>query len=433
MRAPDSRRERHQASLASVKVAHLLRKYRPEEWGGTESAVHRLLDGLGRAGIESVVFAPRAGNVFRDPIAESGHVVKRYRAFLPVLGISREKREQAIAVGGNLMSLDLIGQLMREPGLSAVHTHALNRIGGIGLRVARMRRLPLVVTVHGGVFDLPARVRATLEEPTKGGLEWGKIFGMVLRSRRLLEEADAVITCNRREAELMRERYPKQRVIVQPHGVPLGIYNVDQRAEAWEAFPELRGRRLVLAVGRIDPVKNQAWLVEHMAELLRGDSGLALVLAGACTDEAYGKLLKKTIRRLNLDDRVVLTDGLPPGDDRLIGLLQAAEVVVVPSQSETFGLVILEAWAAGTAVISSKTSGALALVDPRCNGWLFDLENPKEFQKALSEALANREQSREFAEAGRALVRREYDTDVLAGRMKALYEELAEKKLEVRS
>jgi glycosyltransferase involved in cell wall biosynthesis len=190
-----------------MRVAHILRKYNPAEWGGTETAVKRLLDGLRTHHTEVVVYCPECPGVWRrDPLMEAGHQVERFRAFVPVAGISLQQKEQLIAVGGNLMSFDLLWKLHRAPGLSVIHTHALNRLGGIAATVARRRRIPLVVTIHGGVLDLPAVVQQKLMEPLRGGVEWGKIFGWLLRSRRVLEQAQAIITCNRREAALLKEK-----------------------------------------------------------------------------------------------------------------------------------------------------------------------------------------------------------------------------------
>src|SRR5882757_7068978 len=102
-----------------MRVAHVLRKYNPAEWGGTETAIQRLFTGLRKHGVESVVFCPQIKDVFTaDPLAEAGCAVKRFRAFLPVLGLSPMERQQQIAVGGNLMSFDLPLALWCEPGVS---------------------------------------------------------------------------------------------------------------------------------------------------------------------------------------------------------------------------------------------------------------------------------------------------------------------------
>ena len=153
-----------------------------------------------------------------------------------------------------------------------------------------------------------------------------------------------------------------------------------------------------------------------------------LVFAGACTDAAYGATLEREVTTLGLAHRVLFTGGLPPGDPRLIGLMQTARVVVLPSLSETFGLVILEAWAAGTTVIASRTSGASALINHGENGWLFKLGDALSFHTALNRVLAEPELAAHQAAAGASLVEREYDTAVLAGRMRTLYAELIEEK-----
>jgi starch synthase len=412
-----------------MRVVHILRKYNPEEWGGTETALLRLLDGLRPRGITSIIYAPRTGKTpEKDPLARAGYAVKQFSACVPVWGIPEEHRRQMVAVGGNLMSFDLIKSLALEPGLSLVHTHALGRLGGIAHSIARRRGLPCVVSIHGGVLDLPAALKLSMDQNAARGVEWGKIFGLLFKSRQLLADADAIITVNPREAALLREKYPNQRVQVQPHGVPTTDYERESRPAALAAFPQLKGKKVLLSVGRIDSVKNQSYLVERAPALFIKHPEAIFVLAGACTDEAYGKALRRRIQELGLEDRILLTGGLPPGDPRLLGLFQLSAAVLLPSLSETFGLVLLEAWAAGTTVISSRTSGASALLDHRRNGWLFDLENPRSFHEAVDEALLDAVLRQSTVEAGRKLACTQYDTQVLSEGVKNLYQELIEER-----
>lgn len=413
-----------------MRVAHLLRKYDPTEWGGTETAIQRLTAGLAGQGVDSVVYAPRLASqsIAADPLEAAGCAVRRFRAWVPVWGIPTERKRQLVALGGNVISFDLFGSLWREPGLDVIHSHALGRLGATGRTVARRRRLPFVLSIHGGAYDLPASVRHELGLPATGGWDWGKPLGLLLRARHLLAEADAIVTCNPREAALFHEHHPGRRVLVQPHGVPAALFARDRRAAAQNAFPALRDRAVLLVPGRIDPTKNQDWVVAQAAELARRHPRILLVFVGACTKPEYGEALRARIGREGLQDRVLLTGPLPPGDARLIGLFQEARAVILPSVSETFGLVILEAWAAGTPVISSRTSGATALVKEGVNGWLFDLADPAGFHRAVEWLMTHPERSAQWGSAGRATVIAEYDTAVLAGRMKRLYEELTEEK-----
>lgn len=416
-----------------MRAVHLLRKYNPDQWGGTETAIQRLFDGLREHDVESVVYCPELDQAAgHDPLQAVGYRIERFRAFVPIIGISAQRKRQLVSVGGNLMSFDLFSSLKRERDVSVIHTHTLGRIGGIALTVAKQRNVPFVVTIHGGVLDLPPQIKKDFNKPI-GGWEWGRFFGLLFQSHRLFPEADAIITCNGTEAKLLEEKYPGKRIVIQPHGVPLDMYQVDHRDLALEAFPQIRGKQVLLCVGRIDPIKNQTWLIDQAPRLFKKHPRAMLVLAGACTDEAYGEMINQRIRALGLQDRVLLTGGLPPNDPRLIGLFQEAEVLVLPSKSETFGLVILEAWATGTMVLSSRTSGACTLVRNGQNGWLFDLDNPQTFHEPLDQALVKTEVARRVLRRGGDEVHTQYNIAALAGRMQKLYQELIEEKNAIRN
>ena len=406
-----------------MRTIHLLRKFDRAEWGGTETAVERLLEGLREIGVETVGYGPQTEH---GPDNDAPGV-RRYRAFLPIVGLSAQRRRQLVSVGGNLMSWDLPCSLWKEKGADLIHTHTLGRLGGIARQIARRRRIPFVVSIHGGVLDLPQKVRQEFNAPVSGGWEWGKIFGWFLGARLLFRDADCILTCNEREAALLRKSHPKKRVAVQPHGVPLDFYQQDHRLAARAAFPQIVERDLLLCVGRIDPIKNQGWLVEQASAVLQKHPKALLVLAGPCTDEPYGDLLRRKIRELGLEGRIVLTGGLPSNDPRLIGLMQEARAVLLPSRSETFGLVVLEAWAAGAVVVSSRTSGPSALIRDGENGWFFSLEEPSEFHTAVDGVLKKPALARHMAEHG-AEVSRQYGLRALAKRLSKLYEELVQEK-----
>jgi glycosyltransferase involved in cell wall biosynthesis len=273
-----------------MRTVHLLRKYNPAQWGGTETAIQRLFDGLRQQGVESVVYCPRLDEpVDEDPLAAAGYQIERFNAFVPILGISAQRRRQLVSVGGNLMSFDLVQALWREQEMSVVHTHALGRIGGIGLTIAKQKKVPFLVTIHGGVLDLPPDIKKSFNTPTADGWEWGRLFGLLFQSHRLFPDADAIITCNGTEAKLLQEKYPDKRIVVQPHGVPLDAYQEDYRDKALDEFPRLSGRQVLLCVGRIDPIKNQKWLIEQLPRVVQKHPRATLVLAGACTDELYGE------------------------------------------------------------------------------------------------------------------------------------------------
>ena len=409
-----------------MKVAHILRKYNPSEWGGTETVVSQLLEGIRSAGGESVVFCPSLeSDTVEDPFVKAGFRVERFNSFLPLWGLNEERRRQITSVGGNIMSIELLRALWKEPDVSLIHTHTLGHIGGIARTVARWRKIPLVASVHGGFLDIPSSARENEASRLEGTFHWGKVFGFLLGSRKVLADADAVITLNETEANLLRERIPAQRIVVLPNGVPLDDYRVDRTEAAYDAYPELRDKQVLLVLGRIDPIKNQRWIVEQSPRIFKELPHAILVLAGPCTDDAYLRSLEQRIDELGVRKNVLLTGGLPARDQRIVGLLQLSEILILPSISETFGIVLLEAWAAGTPVLTSRTSGSSQLVVHNQNGWLVDLEQKEQFQETLLSALSDPNMLTKVGEAGRETVRERYDTVKVTEKYMDLYNELA--------
>ena len=273
----------------------------------------------------------------------------------------------------------------------------LGRIGGIARTIARQRGIPFVVSIHGGVLDLPPKVREEFNAPCAHWLGMrGKFFGWFVGARHLFRDSDAIITCNENEATLLRKDHPGKRVVVQPHGVPLELYRKDHRETALEAFPIIRGKQALVCVGRIDPIKNQHWLLDQAPENLQKASKYRPRAGRTLHRRALWRIDRPANRSARLvHDRVLLTGALPPNDSRLIGLMQEASAVLLPSLSETFGLVVLEAWAAGSVVLSSRTSGPSALIRPGENSWLFPLDEPQIFHNFLNSALTNRDLANE--------------------------------------
>lgn len=413
-----------------MRVAHVLRKFDPSEWGGTESAILQLTSDLSRTGVESVIYAPRlpTREGSADPSALSDCDVRRFRALVPVAGISSKQRAKLVAVGGNLISFGLMGSLWLDGRLDLIHSHAQGRLASIARVVAEARGIPFVVSIHGGMYDLPAEVQEGLRRTADGGWDWGRAVGLMLRSRQLMSRADAIITFNPNEAAKIRERHPGRRVLTESHGVPTALFARERGGEAMNAYPRLSGRSVLLVLGRIDPTKNQDWLVAQAAELARRHPKALLVFVGPATNREYADALHARIEREGLQDLVLMVGSLPSGDPRLIGLLQLAKAVVLPSKSETFGIVIVEAWAAGTPVVSSRTSGASALITEGVNGLMFDLDRPETFHAAVDRVLTQPDLAKQWGAAGRAKAVAEYDTSQSANRMRRLYEDLIEEK-----
>ncbi|MEA2069163.1 MAG: glycosyltransferase family 4 protein, partial [Verrucomicrobiota bacterium] len=271
--------------------------------------------------------------------------------------LSTEAKAKLRLKGGSPLSFPLFFSLLREKNLSIVHTHVQHRLGGMARTVAKLKRIPYVVSLHGGHFTLPQEQVDRMTEPFRGKPEWGKVFGALFGSRRVLADADAIICVGESECAEVRKRYPGKRVFYIPNGV-----QVDRFAKADGAlFRKVHGfqplEKIVLCVSRIDYQKNQLGLVRAFAGFAERHPGHRLVLIGAVTVEAYRDEVLAEIDRLGLKGRTTVIEGLRPDDPLLPSAYKAAEIFVLPSLHEPFGIVVLEAWAAGLPVVANRIGG----------------------------------------------------------------------------
>jgi len=183
-----------------MKVIHVPRRFVRSEWGGAETVILQIGKRLLAMGHETEIFCPNAlASADRETV--DGVDVTRFPYFYPYLGLSAEAKKRLDHKAGNLFSFALMRALQRVPDLDLVHLHTGKRLGGICRRVARGRRIPYVISLHGGVFDVPEEEARTWTEPTQGAFEWGKALGWWVGSRRVLDDAAAILCVGKREQE----------------------------------------------------------------------------------------------------------------------------------------------------------------------------------------------------------------------------------------
>jgi glycosyltransferase involved in cell wall biosynthesis len=171
---------------------------------------------------------------------------------------------------------------------------------------------------------------------------------------RVLRDAQAVLFTCESERLLARESFwlyrCHERVVSYGTSDPTG-HPQEERAEFLHFYPELRGRRLALFIGRIHPKKGCDLLIEAFARVLARDPQWHLVIAGP-DQVGWQSKLEQHAQRLGIAGRITWT-GMVTGK-RKWGALRAAEVFVLPSHQENFGIVVAEALAAGLPTLISN-------------------------------------------------------------------------------
>jgi glycosyltransferase involved in cell wall biosynthesis len=405
-------------------VVQVPRRFTASDWGGTETAVLESSRRLVAAGHRVGIFTSMA--LARDSRETlEGIEVRRFRHLYPFLGLSAADVDAMDRKGGNLVSAGLMRALLQEPGISVLHAHSGKRLGGMVRTVARLRRLPYVVSLHGGWFELPAQSRQELARPQRGHLEWGKALGWMLGSRRVLEDAAAVICVGHDEYVRASAALPGARVELLPNGVDVDRFARGDAARFRHAFAIPAGRRIILNVGRIDPQKNQLCLLEATAMLDRLRHDPHLVMIGPVTDTEYLHRLQQAIAQAGLVDRVTLIQGLGPQDPLLGDAYHAASVFCLPSLHEPFGIVALEAWAAGLPVVAARVGGLARLTEDGVDALQVDPSEPSGIATAVSSLLSDPVLAARLSRTGHDKASREYDWRVVGRRLQQLYADVA--------
>lgn len=221
---------------------------------------------------------------------------------------------------------------------------------------------------------------------------------------KIIASADAIIASSEHERHAMADLYSarRDRIHVIPPGIDLERFRPVNRSRA-RAELGFTGQDVILAVGRMDPVKGFDVLIRAMARL--GHLSRArLVFAGGAGGDRESQRLADLVAELGLKDRVSFIGAVP--QERLPLYYGAASVVVVPSHYESFGFVAAEALGCGTPVIASKVGGLPTIVRDGENGLLVPWRRPEAFAERIEQLLSDRDLLARLTAAARPSVER---------------------------
>ena len=202
-------------------------------------------------------------------------------------------------------------------------------------------------------------VRGMLEGPALRRSAWKKALAAPLYVNRNLRRARCLHALSEAEVRSIRDYGLNNPVAIVPNGVEAALFDSPgDRARAESRWPELRGCKIILFLGRIHPIKGLVHLVEAWRRLAPRHEGWRLVIAGP-DEGGYLDTVRKAIARGKLDGRVTLTGGVW-GPDKF-ALMAAADVFVLPSFSEGFSIVLLEAMASALPVVITSAANVPAV------------------------------------------------------------------------
>jgi D-inositol-3-phosphate glycosyltransferase len=312
----------------------------------------------------------------------------------------------------NLLCAFVLG-LQRHPSAGmhdVLHAHYWLS-GWVGRRVAQRWGTPMVQTFHTlGLLKNATLAPGDVPEPAL----------RLVAEQRVASEADRLLVLTCGEARLLHRSYgiSGQRLTVVPAGVDLDLFRPRELPAPSTRDPEL------LFVGRLQPLKGPDIAVRILAEVRRSRPTARLRIIGGTSGTGAGATGPEELRDLAASLGVADAVTIEPAVDQcdLVARYHAADVVIVPSRSETFGLVALEAQACGIPVVAAAVAGLEAVVGD--GGTLVPGHDPSDHAAAVLRYLDDPSRALAASQAGIATGRRS-SWERTVDRLVSIYAEVA--------
>jgi D-inositol-3-phosphate glycosyltransferase len=359
--------------------------------GGMNVYVMELSRRLAAMGVEVEVFTrARSGDV--DPIEHiaPGFTVRNVVAG-PLEPLPKSDLPSQLCA---FTAAVLRAEAAREPGwYDLIHSHYWLS-GQVGWLAKERWGIPLVHSMH------------TLARVKNAALAEGDAPEPSMRAvgeAQVVEAADRLLANTDAEARDLVDLYDADpaAISVVPPGVDLDLYRPGSRTAAAARLGLPADREVLLFVGRLQPLKAPDLLIRALAVMVdrtpsMRDEVLAVVVGGASgAGIAEPGHLARLAEKLGVADLVRFEP--PATGERLADFYRAASVTVVPSYSESFGLVALESQACGTPVIAARVGGLVTTVRDGRSGLLVDGHDPVHYADVITGFLADVDQRRSLS------------------------------------
>ncbi len=367
--------------------------------GGVSRSVTAFTHDLRKMGHSVVVVAPEFENA--PPVEE---------------GVVRVPAIQHFNGGDFSVSLPIPGYLsarLEKFKPDIVHSHHPHLLGSTALRVASWFECPLVFTYHTMYEDYLHYVPAHAKQMRTFVINLVKGYCNL---------CDHVIAPSRSVAELIRERGVTTPVDV----VPTGVYTHKFEQGDGAGFRRAHGIPVndfvVGTVGRLAPEKNLRFLAKAVRCVAAGPGRAHFLVVGSGPSAAE---IREIFRARDLGDRLHLVGSLEGRE--LTDAYHAMDVFAFASHTETQGMVLTEAMAAGKPVVAVDAPGVREVVHDQVNGRLLPTEDHQPFATALREmAIAARPRIQAYERAARATAT-EFSMDESARKLAAVYDEVLQR------
>jgi glycosyltransferase involved in cell wall biosynthesis len=390
-----------------LKVVVITHNYIRRQGDLTALYLHRLSSGLVAGGLEITVVCPHAPGLLREEVID-GVAIKRFPypfyRIKPIAYTGNMHEEVAGSIVAKAVFLGFLWAFYRS-ALKVCRAERAGLVwanwwappGLIAARIASKLRLPLVISSHGTDISLLGRkgLIASLSRYVYARTSKATVVSTFLK-RRLVDTVSAIAAAD---------------VVVLP--MPVGMEDFPQTPLPQNDPP------VFLSVARYTRQKRLDDIIAAAAKIAADHIDFRIIMVG---EGPLENDLKQLVNEKGLSDKI----GFVPlvAQQKLAEFYRRADAVVLASEGEGFGLVLVEAGLTGRPVIAARSGGIVDIVDDGVNGLLFEVGRIDELADGMRRLIADRDLRIRLGQSGQAQALERFATPVLVARMKHLFESL---------
>jgi glycosyltransferase involved in cell wall biosynthesis len=387
-----------------------------EEAGGQNVYVRQVGEALAKQGWHVDMFT-RSASAEQPKIVEHG---PRCRTIRLIAGPEAFVPRDEIFGYANTFVEELL-KFQKQSGIQYPLVHTNYWISSwVGMELKKKQPLKQVHTYHSlGAVKYKSVTTIPMIASTRLAVE-----------KALLETAERVVATSPQEQDHMRSLVStKGNIDIIPCGTDIHRFGSWTKESARATLGIDQDEKVVFYVGRFDPRKGIETLVRAVGQSkLRSQEKLKLIIGGGSrpgqSDGIERDRIEGIVAELGMSDFTIFPGRL--GDDILPAYYAAADVCVVPSHYEPFGLVAIEAMASGTPVVASDVGGLQFTVVPEETGLLAAPKDEADFADAIDRILSNPDWRDQLGKEARARVESKFSWDGVAHQLSDLYTKLIE-------
>ncbi len=402
-----------------INVIHIPRRFTSSHWGGTENVILSYALGLKSFHVKSEVFTTKILNTLHEEEMK-GIKIRRFSYFYPYFNLQNKLKEQLDLIGGNIFSFTLFFSLLFKPHIDLIHLHTFKRLGGIARLVCKLRNIPYIVSIHGGIYNRQVVDSDNKKESFNSSFEWGKILGFFVGSRRVIKDSNAIICLNDNEYERLQENLADKQIFLIPNSVDITSFSKPKNTIIRKKYNLQKDDYVCLVSARIDEQKNQLLLLKVINNMKHLHKNIQVMLVGNITDTTYHSVLLDYIHNNALESYVTLISDLKPNSIELLNIYLNADVLILPSTHEPFGIVALEAWASSLPVVISDIAGVCNVMEDKKDALIFENNSISSLEETLSSLILNKTLETNLIKNAQQSVLA-FDTNVINSQIHSIY------------